>query len=67
MKKITVVLMTLFMAQGIAFSAQRGTPEYDQLKEYKNKQRAEREAAKTAPKPTNPGRSSARRSGDALR
>jgi len=54
MKKITVVLLALFAAQGIALAAERGTPEYIKLKEYKNKQRAEREAEKANPTPKTP-------------
>ncbi len=51
MKKLTAMLISLFVAQGIALAAERGTPEYHQLKEYKNKQRAEREAEKANPTP----------------
>ncbi len=51
MKKVAAVLISLFVAQGVAFAAQRGTAEYNALKEYKTKQRAEREAEKANPEP----------------
>ena len=51
MKKVMAVLWVLLASQGIALAAERGTPEYNALKEYKNKQRAQKETEKTNPSP----------------
>ena len=51
MKKLTAVVISLLLAQGIALAAERGTPEYEKLKEYKKTQKAQKEAEKANPQP----------------
>ena len=47
MKKCIGILVLAVLVQAPVFAAERGTPEYDQLKAYKVKQRQEREQKKT--------------------
>jgi len=51
MKKLAAILMLVMLADGYAFAAQRGTPEYDQLKALKQKQREEKKTRKAEPSP----------------
>lgn len=39
----------LMLGQGVLVAAERGTPEYERLKEYKREQKAKREAEKANP------------------
>jgi hypothetical protein len=51
MNKVMAVSLFVLVALGsadLALAAQRGTPEYEALKEYKRKKKAEKEAAKAA-------------------
>ena len=70
MKKWIVMLMVgVILTGGSALAVPRGTPEYEQLKEYKRKQHAEREQKKVqensgqAPKEKNFWQREAERSG----
>ena len=65
MKKVIAVLVFVLFAQGAAVAAQRGTPEYEQMKAIKRKQAAEREQRKANPaaKPDGFWQREARRSG----
>ena len=51
MKKLIALLVLAIGVQGSALAAQKGTPEYDQLKAYKQKQREEKSARKANPSP----------------
>lgn len=51
MKKAIVIGLLMGLTVTPAMATQRGTPEYEALKEYKNKQRAERDAKKADPAP----------------
>ncbi len=66
MKKTMAVFVLLMMAAGPALAAQRGTAEYEQMKEYKKKMRAEKAAGTVegaAPKEKNFWQREAERSG----
>ena len=49
MKKVIAVLMFVLLTQGLAAAAERGTPEYEQMKAIKKRQAVEREQRKTNP------------------
>ena len=51
MKKFISILVLTVMACSPVFAAQKGTPEYDQLKVLKTKQREERAQKKANPVP----------------
>ena len=51
MKKLAAVFVLAMLVEGSALAAQRGTQEYDQLKAYKQKQRAEKTTRKADPSP----------------
>ncbi len=51
MKKITAVLVGILLAQGAAFAADPGTPEYQRIAEYKKQQRELHEKEKANPNP----------------
>jgi hypothetical protein len=55
MKKLAAILMLVMLADGYAFAAQRGTPEYEQLKVLKQKQREEKKVHKAEPSPKTKG------------
>ncbi len=57
-----VIVAICFLTLEPAFAAQRGTPEYEKLKEYKKSQR-EKEASATAPAEKNFWQREAERSG----
>lgn len=48
MKKAALVLGLILLTQGFAVAAERGTPEYDKMKEYKKAQREQRDREKTS-------------------
>ncbi len=48
MRKIVAVLLFVAMTQGSALAAQRGTPEYEKLKELKKTERAQKASEKAA-------------------
>lgn len=53
-RAMAVLMLVVFAAPMPALAAQRGTAEYEALKEYKRKKKAEKEAAKAAEE-ANPG------------
>lgn len=55
MKKIVALFAFILLLQGAAVAAERGTPEYEKLKEYKKAQRAQREREKADPSIKKPG------------
>ncbi len=56
MKKIIALFVFAVLFQGAAVAApERGTPEYDKLKEYKKTQREQREREKADPSVKKPG------------
>lgn len=48
-KRVAIVLLMMGLTAGTAMAAQRGTQEYEKLKEYKRKQAEERQQKKTDP------------------
>ncbi len=49
MKKIFLVVGMILLGQGVLMAAERGTPEYEKIKEYKKSQKAKKEAEKLNP------------------
>ena len=54
-KALAVLLLVVFVAPMSAYAAQKGTAEYEALKEYKKKKKAEKDAAKANPTPKEKG------------